>query len=68
MGTGSRQRHISQSQASLGGMFRVETTGGVFSGGKFAGHLLFNLRLKAYKAIDRLAIIGKYLLLVYLYV
>ena len=32
------------------------------------GVILFNLCLKAYKAIDRLAIIGKYILLVYLYV
>ena len=37
VGTGSRQRHISQSQASLGGMFRGETTGVESSGGNFPG-------------------------------
>ena len=43
MGTGSRQRHISQSQASLGGNVpggnnRGGTSQGEFSGGEFPGH------------------------------
>ena len=37
MGTGSRQRHISQSQASLGGNVPGETTGVESSGGNFPG-------------------------------
>ena len=48
MGTGSSQRHISQSQSSLGGNVpagnnRGGTFRGEFSGGEFAGHLIFAL-------------------------